>query len=285
MKRQSFRDFSRRYVALGGCLLLGAVLCLAPISATAQEKHATARASDGHPDLTGIWIGRAGANFVDSEDPLAANLASRDGTLLNFERDNALIRRSDPNKPLYKPEFWEKVQKLDQDGNNADPSFGCMPAGVPRMGPPAKIVQTPTEIVFLYIAGGAQGQGDSYRVIPTDGRAHTPLDDLDGTWKGESIGHWEGETFVVDTIGFTDASWLDITGYFHSENLHVIERMHRDGDTLTWQATVEDPDVLIKPWLMNARTLKLNPDPKAWLSETLPCVEHDLSHLVTKEHH
>ena len=285
MKRQSFRDFSRRYVALGGCLLLGAVLCLAPISATAQEKHATARASDGHPDLTGIWIGRAGANFVDSEDPLAANLASRDGTLLNFERDNALIRRSDPNKPLYKPEFWEKVQKLDQDGNNADPSFGCMPAGVPRMGPPAKIVQTPAEIVFLYIAGGAQGQGDSYRVIPTDGRAHTPLDDLDGTWKGESIGHWEGDTFVVDTIGFTDASWLDITGYFHSENMHVVERVHRDGDILTWQATVDDPDVLIRPWVMSARTLKLNPDPKATLAETLPCVERDLSHLVTKEHH
>jgi hypothetical protein len=285
MKRQSFCGFSRRYLALGGCLLLGAVVSLAPISATAQEKHATPRASDGHPDLTGIWIGRAGANFVDSEDPLTANLASRDGTLLNFERDNALIRRSDPNKPLYKPEFWEKVQKLDQDGNNADPSFGCMPAGVPRMGPPAKIVQTPKEIVLLYIAGGAQGQGDSYRVIPTDGRAHTPLDDLDGTWKGESIGHWEGETFVVDTIGFTDASWLDITGYFHSENMHVVERIHRDGDTLTWQATVDDPDVLIRPWVMSTRTLKLNPDPKAMLPETLPCVERDLSHLVTKEHH
>jgi hypothetical protein len=286
MKRQSFCDFSRRYLPLGSGLLLGAVLCLAPLGATAQEKHAAARSSsDGHPDLSGIWIGRAGANFVNSEDPLAANLASRDGTLLNFERDNALIRRSDPNKPLYKPEFWEKVQKLDQDGNNADPSFGCMPAGVPRMGPPAKIVQTPTEMVFLYISGGAQGQGDTYRVIPTDGRAHTPLDDLDGTWKGESIGHWEGDTLVVDSIGFNDTSWLDITGYFHSENMHVVERMHRDGDTLTWQATVDDPDVLIRPWVMSTRTLKLNPDPKATLAETLPCVERDLSHLVTKEHH
>jgi hypothetical protein len=61
--------------------------------------------------------------------------------------------------------------------------------------------------------------------------------------------------------------------------------MHRDGDTLTWQATVDDPDVLIKPWTMNLRTLKLNSDPKATVAETLPCVEHDLSHLVTKEHH
>ena len=67
--------------------------------------------------------------------------------------------------------------------------------------------------------------------------------------------------------------------------MHVVERMHRDGGTLTWQATVEDPDVLIKPWTMNARTLRLNPDPKAVLAESLPCVERDLSHLVTKEHH
>ena len=266
-------------------LLVGAVLCLAPSRATAQSHQSTPRATDGHPDFTGLWIGRAGANFVESDDPLAQNLASRDGTLLNFERDNALIRRSDPNKPLYKPEFWDKVQKFDQDGNHADPSFGCMPAGVPRMGAPAKIVQTPKELVFLYISAAAQGGGDPYRVIPTDGRQHTPLDDLDGTWKGESIGHWEGDTLVIDTIGFNDTSWLDITGYFHSENMHVIERMHRDGDTLTWQATVDDPDVLIRPWTMNMRTLKLNPDPKAWLTETLPCVERDLSHLVTKEHH
>jgi hypothetical protein len=67
--------------------------------------------------------------------------------------------------------------------------------------------------------------------------------------------------------------------------MRVIERLQREGDTLTWQATVEDPDVLLKPWVMNARTLKLNSDPKAVLAETLPCVERDLSHLVTKEHH
>ncbi len=275
-----------------GYIIAGLALCLAAGPAMAQGNQGkeqgasqnTPRASDGRPDLTGLWIGQR-APFVQSDDPLAQNLASRDGTLLNFERDNAIVRRSDPNKPLYKPEFWEKVQKFDQDGNHSDPSFGCMPAGVPRMGPPAKIVQTPKEMVFLYVSPAAEGWGDQYRVIPTDGRQHTPLDDLDGTWKGESIGHWEGDTFVIDTIGFTDSSWLDINGYFHSENMHVIERMHRDADTLTWQAAVEDPDVLIKPWVMNMRTLKLNPDPKAALAESLPCVERDLSHLVTKEHH
>jgi len=90
---------------------------------------------------------------------------------------------------------------------------------------------------------------------------------------------------VIDTIGFNDISWLDIGGYLHSENLHVIERLRREGDTLRWQVTVEDPDVLIKPWVMNPRVLRLNPDPIAVLEESLPCSERDLEHLVTKEHH
>jgi hypothetical protein len=104
-------------------LLTMAALCMLPLGATAQGNQTAPRASDGHPDLTGVWIGQR-APFVESTDPLTQNLASRDGTLLNFERDNAMIRRSDPNKPLYKPEFWEKVQKFDQNGNTEDPSFG-----------------------------------------------------------------------------------------------------------------------------------------------------------------
>ncbi len=265
---------------------LGFTLLLPPVRAIAQQATAsTPRLSDGHPDLNGLWNGNANNPFIKSDDPLTSNLASRGASLLNFERDGALVRRADQNKPMYKPEYWEKIQKLDQNGNTEDPSYGCMPAGVPRMGPPLKIVQTPRELVFLYISPPAQGWGDQYRAIPVDGRAHTPLQDLDGTWKGESIGRWEGDTLVVDTIGFNDTSWLDIGGYFHSENMHVVERLHREGDTLTWEATVEDPDVLLKPWTMNRRVLRLNSDPKAELPESLPCVERDLSHLVTKDHH
>jgi hypothetical protein len=270
------------------CFYWCAIVLAFPGLLPAQSSKTTPRTADGHPDLNGLWNSTAPSVFVQSDDPLASNLASRDGKLVNFERDFTLVRRADPNKPLYKPQFWEKVQKGDQNGNTDDPSYGCMPGGVPRMGPPAKIVQTPKELVFLYVSPPAQGWGDQYRVIPTDGRAHTPLADLDGTWKGESIGHWEGgedDTLVIDTIGFNDTSWLEIGGYLHSENMHVIERLRREGDLLTWQATVEDPDVLIKPWTMNPRVLRINPDPKAMLPESLPCVERDLSHLVTKEHH
>ncbi len=265
---------------------LGLALLWTPVRTTAQQAAAsTPRLSDGHPDLNGLWNVVGNNVFIKSDDPLASNLASRDASLLNFERDFSLVRRADQNKPIYKPELWEKVQKLDQNGNSEDPSYGCMPGGVPRIGPPLKIVQTTKELVFLYITPPAQGWGDPYRVIPMDGRAHTPLQDLDGTWKGESIGQWDGDTLVVDTIGFNDQSWLDIGGYFHSENMHVVERLRRVGNTLSWEATVEDPDVLLKPWTMNPRALTLNPDPKAELPESLPCVERDLSHLVTKEHH
>jgi hypothetical protein len=276
---------SRRRSARAGLLWTAAALSTLCLSSFRLNAQSTPRTADGHPDLSGVWNGANAGPYIKAEDPNSALLAARDGTLINFERDNTIVRRSDPNKPLYKPEFWEKVKYLDQNGNTEDPSFGCVPGGVPRMGAPAKIVQTPTELIFLYVSGGAQGWGDQYRVIPIDARPHTPLQDLDGTWKGESIGHWEGDTMVIDSIGFTDTSWIDIGGYFHSENMHVVERVRREGGTLTWQATVEDPDVLLKPWTMNPRTLKLNSDPKAMLPETLPCIERDLHHLVTKEHH
>ena len=71
----------------------------------------TPQLADGHPDLNGMWNGNATSPFIKSDDPLASNLRSRDGTLLNFERDGALLRRADPNKPIYKPEFWEKVRR------------------------------------------------------------------------------------------------------------------------------------------------------------------------------
>ncbi len=271
-----------------------AALWLAPVGAAAQRapaRNADARkasgptplTADGHPDLNGVWNGGmgGGGNLGDdaAENGIAVRFNARGGTPVNFERDNTLVRRMDSNRPLYKPEFWEKIQSLDQNGSAEDPTYSCMPEGVPRIGPPSKIVQTPAEMIFLY-----QGR-NTFRVIPTDGRPHSPEDVLEGTWNGESLGHWEGDALVVDSVGFNDAGWLGIAGYFHSEHMHVIERIRRDGNTLTWQATVEDPVVLLKPWVMNARTVRLNPNPKAVLEEALPCSERDLAHLVTKEHH
>jgi hypothetical protein len=155
-----------------------------------------------------------------------------------------------------------------------------MPAGVPRMGPPAEIIQLPKKTVFLYGAWGFQA-----REIPTDGRPHSSAKELEGTWMGEGLGSWDGDTFVVDSIGFTDASWLAIQGFFHSEHMRVVERFKREGNTVTYDVTVQDPDVLLQPYKLNTRMMRINPNPRAYLTEGLPCSEKDLSHLVSKENH
>jgi hypothetical protein len=274
----------------------------------------TPRTPDGHPDLTGLWNG-LGDNLLGVPNQMynAGIEVRKDGTTRDVnsgisiatwpisdkrerarsyraepdERAATLLRRMGSNRPIYKPQYWQTVKDFDANANDDDPSNQCMPAGVPRVGVPSYIAQMPSYLVFIYPGqGGLIATQTSYRMIPTDGRKHTNIEDLDGTWNGEGIGRWEGDTMVIDTIGFNSSSWFDqLGGYFHSENMHVVERLHRDGNTLTWTATVEDPDVLLKPWTTTLRTVLLNPKPNAMLTESLPCSERDLVHAVTKEHH
>lgn len=248
-----------------------------------QEGNGSAAATprlDGHPDLSGFWVVAFARDVVvDEQGNITANGLARGASPVNSERDATLLRRADLNRPVYKSELWEKVQQLDYDGNAQDPAFSCMPPGVPRIGPPSKIVQTANEVVFLYQTHNL------FRLIPTNRRAHDPLKSQDPTLMGDSIGQWEGDTLVIDTIGFTDSSWLDIGGYIHSTDMHVTERVSREGNTLRYQTTVEDPTVLEKPWVRTPVTLKLNPNPNDTLWEDPPCIERDLPHLVTKEHH
>jgi len=134
----------------------------------------------------------------------------------------------------------------------------------------------PHELIFLYQTK------NTYRLIPINGK-HPPADELEGTWNGDSIAYWEGDTMVIDSIGFNDFGWLGWPGYFHSEDLHVIEKLRRVGNVLNYQSTAEDSTVLMKPWVLNPRTLLLNTDPKGTLPEELPCAERSLQHMTTKE--
>ncbi|OLD21430.1 MAG: hypothetical protein DMG17_28870 [Acidobacteria bacterium] len=305
-------------------IAVAAALCLLPIAVLGQEfspikrnnnappkpSGATPRTPDGHPDLTGVWNG-LGDNLLGVPNQIANNglsieseSATRDlhsgASIATFprntnrplnneqaERAATLLRRVGSNRPIYKPEYWEMVKNLDANANEEDPSNNCMPAGIPRAGIPSYIGQFPNYFIFIYPGqGGLIATQTMYRMIPSDGRKHTPLQELDGTYTGEGIAHWDGETLVVDTWGFNSNTWFDqLGGYFHSENMHVIERFHRDGNTLTWTATVEDPDVLVEPWTTTPRVALLNPKPGAMLPESQPCSERDLSHIVTKEHH
>ena len=108
------------------------------------------------------------------------------------------------------------------------------------------------------------------RVIPTDGRSHDAT--LEPSWMGDGVGHWEGDTLVMDTVNFTDESWLGPGGYFHSDAMHVTERLTRQGDTLRYEVTVEDPNVFTKPWVMNPRTIVLN-EKGEHMTEDAPCVD------------
>jgi hypothetical protein len=295
-------------------LILAVICCSLTKVAIAQESAApghdkpgasvaTPRTTDGHPDLSGLWNGgnaqaAGGAGGAVDRDAYGAvgfdpNLLAARHTegrtgadaLINFERDSTLVKRMDGNLPQYKPQYWETVKNLDRNNNDTDPSYACMPAGVPRLGPPTQVVQTERSLFLMYVPGGASGATATFREVPMDGRKHTPIEDLDGTWNGESIGHWDGDTAVIDSIGFNTATWLDKEGYFHSENMHVIERLSRNGNTLTWQSTVDDPDVLMRPWQMAPVSVRLNPNPNAVLPEPAPCSERDIPHTVTKEHH
>jgi len=147
----------------------------------------------------------------------------------------------------------------------------CLPRGVPdTIGEPypIQIVQTPTQVVILYEAG------DYFRVIPVDGRSHPK--DLDPTWMGNSVGHWEGDALVVDVIGVNDK--VSVGEYRHTTAYHLIERFERTRyDTLKYSATIEDPNVFAQPWT-EVGTFTLHPE---WDIQEYICEEnnHDYQKL------
>ena len=249
-----------------------------PLTAGAQD---VPRTADGHPDLSGYWlpINAVVRDSTDADGNIDFTLPARDNDIGNFEKDFAVLERAKPNKPLYRPEHWDRIQDLDWNGLTIDPIFSCRPAGVPRQGPPHKIVQTPTEIIFLYERRGNVGPS-MFRVIPIDGREHLPAQINDTSWHGYGIGHWEGDTLVIESVGFNDESWLGWTGYIHSWDMKVTERIRREGNVIHWEATVEDPEYLLEPWTLDPVRMRLNEDPNAFFFDTIPCEERDAEHIV-----
>lgn len=231
----------------------------------------TPRTADGHPDLNGVW------HHYFGEDAYQALKPGQSATF-DFSRiagPDAPITAI-KSKPEYKPEFVAKVADLDRRQNETDDNLRCGPPGVPRLGPPNQIVQTPGQVVFLY----ADVNGEFFRVIPTDGK--TSEADLEASYNGDSVGRWEGDTLVVEANNFTDDSWLADDGYFHSSKLRVVERLKRQGDTLQYDVTAYDPAVLAKPWQMDSRMLVLQGD---ILQQAPPCVDKDNQHLTDLSHH
>ncbi len=230
-----------------------------------------------HPDLSGVYAFAIDLPPVGLKKEVGGKSTftaiDKSGRQPNVSVAGALP--SEP-EPSYKPELRAKVRDLFDHESKTDPVFYCGRPGVPRIGSPRKIVQLPTETIFFY----EEISGDPYRIIPTDGRAHRT--DANPSSYGESIGHWEGNVFVVDVRNFLEEGWFGEGGYFHSDALHVTERLWKDGQNLVWQAIVDDPKVLTKPWTMPARVVKPSAEP---LEESPKCVETDAAKLVNNDHH
>ncbi len=139
--------------------------------------------------------------------------------------------RLDERQPLYKPEHWDKMIELDQWTNKYDPVMTCLPLGIPRQGPPGRIFHTDSDITMLY-RGGVDGAGGyaEHRMIALDGKPHDPQRALQYTYMGYTIGRWDGDTLVLDSIGFSDETWLGRGGWFHSDQMRVIEKFTRTGN-------------------------------------------------------
>lgn len=238
-----------------------AAVTLTTVSLVGQSPGAVPRMSDGKPDLSGVWW--------------SGGIGVKQNTLDQLER-------------LYKPEARAIKDKLTEDD---DPTLRCIPFGYPRsMTLPAnqqfQIVHTPGLIVIL------NEYFHSFRVVPTDGRGHP--EDTFPTYLGDSAGRWDGDTLVVDVVGFNGQIWLaggnarltptSSSGWFTTDALHVVERWRRiDLDTLEYQATVEDPKILTGPWTTPVIRVKRAPDVKIREAMCLDTTTYDLTQKGRQE--
>jgi hypothetical protein len=221
---------------------------LAAQAGTAATPARTPRAADGHPDLSGVWW--PGADIgARNASPVGGRGGAPGGGRGQQPRTFA---------SLYQPSALAKAKTL---GDKDDPSLSCAPTAFGTLnvslfdvGAVGQIVQTPKFVVVL------TETYNGFQIIPTDGRPHR--DNVPPSARGDAVGHWDGDTLVVDKTNFTDTNWISAEGRvsFHSDALHIVERFHRvANDTLEIEATLEDPKVLTGPWVVPKQTLHLAP--------------------------
>ncbi len=279
MTHRIFAVFAVAFVTAG---LAEAQQSTAPSARPTSEKGSAGsevrRAPDGRPDLSGTWT------YAIDVAPVALKRVV-EGKVTTTTIDQSARHRAVENvpgalpwtkAPSYKPEFLDKVKDLDDHQSKVDGVFYCGRPGVPRIGSPRRIIQLPGEFIFLY----EDISGDPYRIIPTDGRKHRV--GANPSYYGDAVGHWEGDTLVVDSTNFVEDTWFGEYGYFHSDALHVIERLWRVGENLAYQVTVDDPKVLTQPWTNFVRVIK--PSTMA-LEESPVCKEDDGHRLQNLDHH
>jgi hypothetical protein len=270
MTEQTMRNLDTRIGTLAAIALTFASAALAQPAADGIP-----RAPDGHPDLSGTWDNGAGIAFVrPTREGDSICIVGCGGSAI--PADTAAGAPPPPGAPQYRPEFAARVADLNARQVDEDPVLRCAAPGVPRIGPPDKIVQRAGEAVFLY----EDVSGSFFRIVPTDGRPHAKGNEP--SYLGDAVGRWEGDTLVVETVNFNGLTWLTDNGAFHTEDLRVVERLRRTADTLEWSATAYDPAVLAQPWEVQKRVARLT---DVEIVESPPCIDRSLEHMVDDSHH
>ena len=198
------------------------------------------------PDWSGVWQSSNGPIW----DPTAKLRPENKGFAISELRDF----------PPYNAEYERRYTTIIENNRRGvitnDPSASCVPIGVPRMMAatwPMEFIIQPNRVVMLFEFA------HDVRIVHTDGRKHTPIDEITYTFNGESIGHWEGDTLVVDTIGLRPEPTFDLSGAMHSDEMHIVERIRRTSPKLMEiQMVIEDPKAFTQPWKVT-RTLDLKP--------------------------
>ena len=235
--------------------IISALVCLVLITTLALSAQSVYRPPRiaGKPDLNGIWQALNEANYDLQPHNARPAMAVRQGPYGPVPAAPVLALGAVGSVPPslgvvegseipYQPDALAKKKENQDNWLSRDPEIKCYLPGVPRatyMPYPFRIFQNASRIFITYEYAGAVR--DIYLKDP--GRA--PVD----SWMGQSFGHWEGDTLVVDVTGQNDQTWFDRAGDFHSEALHVVERYTRTSpDVISYEATIEDPKVFTRPW-------------------------------------
>ena len=246
----------------------GAVLMMitmAAVSLTAQERRAAPapRTADGKPDLTGVYQASTRRGAWDFDVP-----GDEPGVPAARPAGDAQPTGGRPEPIPFRPEARQRAQEILNRRSVDDPATLCLPQPSPRMTPvalfPIQFVQTPQQMVIMY------EYFYQLRVIPLDGRKQP--DDIEPAYMGNPVGHWEGDTLVVDMVGFKPGLWFG-NGLVTSDALKITERYTRiDRDQLNYEAILDDPKVLTKPYTIRT-TLMLREGTRL---REYSCVENNL---------
>jgi hypothetical protein len=214
-------------------------LAVTTVAGQAPAAYRAPRTADGKPNFNGIWQAMNTANWDIEAHAAGPSLVRELGAIAAVPGGLGIV---EGGEIPYRPEALAKKKQNQANRLKLDPEIKCYLPGVPRvmyMPFPFQIIQSPKHIMMI------SGYASAVRTIYMANQTEAPAD----SWMGWSNGRWEGETLVVDTKGFNDLSWFDRAGDFHSDELHVVERITaRSPETLTYEATLEDPKVFTRPW-------------------------------------